>query len=388
MTHALRNLLLAALLLAACDGLGRPLVDSTRGGGSRSTTSCETLLTCPRAVPSITVADFSFELPARCTEQPVLTLDTRQLLARGHCQCERLQLSIGSGDVLDELLSDLTFEDCTLELLAAQPAALRLERLSARRSRLELTGSVTLIITDAALLDEVAVGNRSPSPGAVPRLVVEQSRAHALLVEDVMEVELVRSELSLSRLITSKLSAESSLLSECIVTADWFGGVDLTLDGVLLAASGGSLSASRAARLSLSGCQSFLLAGTTAVQSQLLGCSELLRLYGSSLKSSLVNGPIESDGTSFFESKFGVGATTQLTAWETQIDVSAFCDGVDLLWLGSGTVRCSTCTGPLERPDAEVCQAEEEGFRSAQNMCRSLSEIAVCNQPFPGRQRP
>lgn len=370
-----------------CDGVGRGLVDTTTAAPRREADlTCRDTPTCagPAAAWVSPRANLR-EFPELCQLAPSRTIEPDRLLAGSSCECERWRIELG--DRQDPaILRDLTMKDCTLEIAATRPAGIRLEKLQADSLSLMLDGPVELTIADQTSLDSTSVS--ATSTGTPAHLALVEVAAQDLDVAGV-DANLVRTSLQRSRVQATSLTMESVLLEDVMLESGSLVGIDARFHTVEIATELGSLSGSGGSHLVLSNCDAFLIADSELEQSQLHACQTVLRLYDSTIDSSVLNGAVESDGSDIRGTRLGLGGAARLTAWATAIFGTVFCSETAALRLGSATIKCSACEGQLDAPDGDVCsQGGASSAALSKNECESLQAVQECTSPFPRRGRP
>ncbi len=337
---------LSLLLLAACkgEGLGRPVVDRSREG--RGSQSCEN--DRPLHCDDVIGAPKELDVGVRGTAGlPACVLGARLAGARitGTLQSCRLALDASMFD-------EFEIVDATLENVLIQ-----------------LDGQVRLRIVESSTYQVTIEGGAAADPER-PSLVQISHSDLAWTQIDAELLELISSVLNLVALDVGRLSA-----------------VDIKTKDSLLLARQATISAGSLNATQVGGGETLLVAGTKTINCRFAAGEGVTRLYDTEVTGGIVDGQLESDVSTFSDSRFGVDASTVLHGWFTSINSSVLCSGLEQVRYSGGNISCSRCEGPLRSADADVCTDVFVSTFEDNSRCDALSEPPLCEM-FPRDARP
>jgi hypothetical protein len=151
------------------------------------------------------------------------------------------------------------------------------------------------------------------------------------------------------------------------------------------------LSASTLVQVHVDRCGSLMLSFSNFQDGELPACrDEPLRVYGSTVSQSTVDGAIDSDHSGWTQTRLGVHAPTDLLAWNGTFDHVNFCAHARSARMGDtgNEVRCSDCDALALSPEP-LCEVPNGVVVIKGNLCDALSPRPVpdCEGPAPPRPR-
>jgi len=411
--------LLAAFTLAACDGVGRSLVDI-----EKSLPSPGLKLECRK--PPICAAYAPIELPVNIPGKLVLPvslvgcegrvevcapdiaadedagtddcgeprdLSELEMLAGQDVACRELSFAIPDDGAATWSVPRLRLSRVNLSIEAKRAVTIELPEALIADAFIQLRGPITLAISNARGVTDARVRSGLSASGA-PIVMLRESKAERLAMAGrdggtfEGEVRIVRSELVDSQLNARSIELESVAVTKSQIEAERFDATDVRFDIARLFFTRARISATDLNIVEIARCGALSLLQSAAATSSFAACSdEPARMYGSKLHEVWVNGAIEADKTVFDVARFGVADSVEILGWDANINVSMFCGADDRLQLSGGLVECTACDGDSLAEDESVCNMPM-GFRSQRNSCMNLIRAPMCWPPLPVRMRP
>jgi hypothetical protein len=414
-------LLTLATMLAACDGVGRSLVDRQDLVGPPDPLGCTTdIPSCDQElagsgstlvdeVPALRVAaDPACEGPVAelCAREPELPGgelpapvedcpvpfsveqgDPRELASLA---CRALRIVAEGEAGKDRLVIEhAVWQHVHVAVQSVRPLIVELAVAELNDVRIELTGPVTLHLQHAELRGVQVLGR---SVGATtPALTMEEGTSNDLTVRGETagfpgRVGLVRSTLRRGWLGAQALDLESVQVRDARIQAELFDADDAELQDVSLLLDEGRAVFSSLHRSKLEECGALTLISVQVMDSMLGPCTrDRLRAYSVFAQQSALVGQIESEGSDFRDSWFGSEVPTQLVSWGSLFQRVAMCSQTQATFGSNNAITCSTCV-----PDASLCHDPEENISLHLNECPLLVDMPSCKAPLgePGRPRP
>lgn len=403
------------LVLAACDGVGRALVeegfDDQIDDLQCAIMECRPAKFTPLKIaepnaPDVGCAPSAPEQcePASETEpglgqgdvgvcRRTLSLDDDQidLTAIRRLSCGRARLvrtQSGSGAVVQIDGARWTQLDVSVETV--DPMTLELTSASLSQIQLRISGPVTVRVLDRAIATDLLVSSDSPS-AAVDFLDanVTSVRLGDEQAEFAGRLAITRSKITRANLVARDLTLESVELTSARVTAENLHWVDVTARQVKLSADTAVISASRLAAFEVLRCGLLAIHRTTLTSYAIPACSDgPTRLFGATLARGNLDGAFDVDDSTINGSVFGVSDTTDLKLWDTNLSSVNFCAGTDhVVVAGQASFDCAACqeldgTGvPID-----ACRQADNKLLFLKS-CRVLDVAPTCD-PTPIRMRP
>ncbi len=378
--------LLVALPTLACDGLGRPLVDRT-------------------AVPEGVASDMCLEV-AGCAPPERLASPLLEISPVALAECARpttsseepspffcAELHSSDSEPGSELFApDIQITRSNWLIEASTPLEVNLSHAVLRDVWIALRGPVTLRVSDHSDLTDVRISMVEDE--GEPRMVLEDSDALRLLVgsrdeAQVGSVSFTRARLQYAQVAARDIAVESVVSEWAVLNANRLRTVDLSDTGGRLSFDDGLFAASNFLLTDFARCGTASHASSTIEECMFDPCSAApLRLYGSHLLKSFVDGEVESDESDWMWVRFGARAPTELMAWASSFQNINLCEHSKTVRLGeNGAILCSHCDGRKKReiicqlPGAEVVLEDNDA-------CPALTKAADCQAPLPIRERP
>ena len=322
---------------SACD-VGRPVVDSLiiKGG----------LAEC-------------FALPPEC-DKPLPSTGVNPAISN--------LVDLPACDLGEGGLTDVTLRGCELEL-PSDDDALTLENANLQ--------DVLLVARDAKMLQIVT--------STLSRVKVRGSGEDAAFEGAIV---VTHSKLSNVDARSERLELVSTRVFASLIHADGLLALDVNFESTVLEASNLELSAVRLRSSHVRSCDRLLLASGGVTAARFDACSEIARIYDTELDDATLDGPIESDGSTFARCRFGLNDPTWLTAWNTSLDQNFLCEHTLSLRMSGGSVVCTGCEGPLDEDEGELCGDELRLPHLDKNACLALEAEPLSCSPFPERPRP
>lgn len=371
-----------------CEGVGRPLVDSTTGGRDSNPMSAM----CPES-PECLPAEISRRPRAKIRKGPI-DLDTCatmgvSVIAAPRIECAEVAWS--EADLSESIPPGLVLSNSNLTISVTRPTTLTLDTAELTNVWLSLRGPVKLRLGAQSTLSRVHV-ELFHEQGS-PSLEVGDTSLTSVAIEGARESSMASATFTRARLSNVELSLPQTQLRSVWATQLIVDGpeldvvdleaseTDLTFDRATLAAS--SLTSTRILR-----CGSLSLARSSLEGSSLVACSDgPARVYDSSIIESLVDGAIDSDMSMWSAVIFGGREATELNAWDSLFGSVSFCAKTfDLRFAGLSSIACSVCEGREE--SAVSCERDRDKVQSEGNRCPALEALEVCGDGFPRRERP
>lgn len=334
--------LLSALALCACEGIGRELIYGPKQGRAKE-------IKCDADLPEC-------ELP-----RPVATFTQFVPKDQSLPPCKL------SGEGLAR--SRVGLSDCALRIEAAEPVVRELTEATLFRVRIELVGAASLRLHDSFLSGCAVVAEEGES-GRMGSLEVSHSRLTSVDAH------------------VGQLDLLSSVVQGSTLAADWLVATDLEMTSSELSVGDGLISASLLLFSAIPQCDALLLAGSIARNVRIAACTGVTRIYEGAFTRVQLDGTIEADRAAIAEATFGLEAETSLLSYRTSVNVVMFCDQFQTLRTSTGTLSCAGCEGPLAEGEPDACMEQfhdtsvDEG-----NLCEALVVLPACDS-FPRRTRP
>jgi hypothetical protein len=403
------------VLLAACDGVGRALVESGPEGGMDDLQcvpiECRPAKFVPLNIaeprpPDVKCAPPSPEQcePASETEPGLdhasagvcrrkLSLDDDQidLEAIRSLSCGRARLvrtQHGAGAVVQVDGARWTQLDLTVETV--DPLTLELSSAWLMQLQLRVSGPVTLRVVEPAVVNDLLLSTDSPAASVdLSNAEVTSVRLGDDQTEFAGTLSIARSKITDANVLARDLVLESVELTRARVTAKNLHWVDVTARQAQLAADTAVISASRLSTFQVVRCGLLSLHRTSLASYAIPACSDgPTRLYEATMDRGNLDGAFDADASSIENSIFGVSDATDLKLWDTSLSRVNFCAGTDhVVIAGQATFECAACreldgTGV---PIDACLQADNELLFL--KSCRVLDVAPVC-EPEPIRMRP
>lgn len=387
------------LALAACDGLGEPVVGRLgRFDDSPQPMCMGPEIDCDRPIAAATgAARLAPVLPAaHCPDgiSPAACSDTQasgctralQLVAGRPLEapaqaCVTLELDLAQGSDHGEL-GKLSLRASRLVVRATQPSAFVLSDVDLRAVAIELDGPITLRLSGA--LDEVSVvGDQALA------VTLSESTVSKLSVALAGALRVERSTLEDSQLAADTLTLETVQLRALSADAARLIGIELRGERLRIDVADLSLSGLDVGGLVLARCERALLMNARLDAPQLGACTERLRAHDSSFIEARAWGTIESVHTGWHHAHFGAaGGASTLELWGGALANSVLCTGLTRLTRTEDVIAlCNDCT-ELPAPGSLLCavDAPAQALTSEQDGGVSASGNEACpqlDQPLP-----
>jgi hypothetical protein len=413
-------LALVLACVAACDGLGRAVVDH------------EPL---PPVIPPAELAD-CFEM--QC-EEPILELELPSSVVTGlhrpdlsfcgteHDACALAakapeiddtgcrngvlrdprvldgesvycgDLSLPMADEAGECaarVEGLVVERGVVRIQSERACELELPGLVARDVRIELSGPVTLVIGERAELKDAAFVGVRTTDGA-PLLEIDLSVAERTVIGDDEApfegmVSLRRSSLEDSSLRAEEVALESTVFLRAQVHADLMDAVDAVFAAALLDFGSALIAGSSFDRAEIRSCRALLITGSVVYNAVLRGCGdELLRIYNSTVGRSILNGRLELDSANVEFVQLGMHGTTELVQFGGIINKAAVCEQVSSYRPGAlADATCFTCVEHALDEGGACALSDDVGVVVSAALCEAVADVEMCEGEDLMRQRP
>ncbi len=427
--RALSRLSLCALMIAACDRVGEPLVDRLpEDSHERPVLECTMAPRCDARAPSedthppvevrpidlfacgttrsrscvlreaaigVETATSGAEGEADAGVEPELAVSSCAELGleANVVQCETLELLAEGGD---HVISELALHDVNLSVRASRPTTLTLEGATLDAVFVELQGPTTLRVRGARLVDDLRAVTSADGEGQ-PRLElldVDASRVQVGRVDAAFEgaLRFDQVELQDAQLLADRLDLESSALDGGRIEARHLSTTDVQISSATLALQEAVLSASKLTGVTFESCDTLALIASTLRASTLVPCSgPPVRVYESAVIASRADGRFESDGSHWEGVAFGAAADTELIGFSSGLQSVNFCEGARGPKLGGDlAVHCSSCDGWSTdvTPACRIPGSRDPNARSNYCPLLDVTTFGLCAEPVPERDRP
>ncbi len=417
-TAVLASAVLAGFAFAACETVGRSLVETIPEGGEddlRCTPFECTEITMPSSTP-ITAADTSPNLdlcqtPSRDRCDPVTETGPSPVRGRlGTCvsthaiddgrfdpdavrslTCMRLRLQSTQPNADGVLrIEGVTWSRVELEVESSQPFTLELAGAALDRVQVQLRGPITFRLVDGQALSGVALAAESPSASVEFRA----SDATKLGIGDASgsfagRVHMTRTTVKVAQLYAREIALETVGIQDARLEAERVRFVDVTSRGLDLAFREAVLSASRLTQTDVESCGALGVYGSTVLGYRIPACSDAeTRLVSSSFSRGSVDGDLLVDDAKFERGLFGLNEPTDLQLWDVGLVDTNFCSNTDRVVIaGKTSAVCGLCREmDGSRVSVDPC-VHEEADPNFLKCCVALDEAPVCSPP-PERMRP
>jgi hypothetical protein len=402
--------------LGGCDGVGRALV----GKGSEAASndlSCEPTPCVDTPVSALRIPEPTPFGTTECTPPaPELCEPAGEIepLLEGERPggCRRT-LSLDDDAFDAEALRNLSCGRARLVRTQAGPATLRVEGADWSRIDLDLQtadpvtlelvapvrfqqlivrmrGPFTLRVSETDVVRDIHVASDSPDAS----VTLEKTELRAVRFGDEQAqfegvLSVTRSKLDQVNLAARELRFETVGLIEARVRADHLQWVDVTGRRVELTIRSAIVSSSNFIDFRVKQCELLGLYNVDLTTYFIPTCSAgPTRLFNSNLNRGSLDGAIDSDRTQLTQTIFGLHDTTDLLAWDTNLDQVNFCSSSDHVTVaGKGTFSCATCReldGSQVPLDACVHEESQTLFLKT---CGAIFVAPDCD-PTPDRMRP
>lgn len=411
----LRWLICACLLLAACDGVGRALVDRGPGEGGDGP-GCPIMECRPTGFLPLMPLD-PYGPTDRCTEpspaqcepanetepgldpaaagacRHVYSLDDDEvdLDALRGLACGNVRLVRTQPEPASFRIEDANWIDLDLEIESASALTLEVARPFLTQTRLRIIGPVTVRVLETRALHDVVVMSES----AAAAIDVTDAAAQAIRLGDegdefAARITMTRSTLERVQIFARDLSFETVGLSQARVTAENLHWVDVTSRGVKLAVGTAVISASRLSEVEVLSCDVLDIHRSSLSAYAIPACSvDPTRLFESTLTRGTLDGTFDADNAQIVNSVFGANDATDLLLWDTRLSVVNFCAGTNHVVLAgksaTGCSRCQELDGSQVPIDA--CREPNNDKLVVSSFCELLYLAPDCD-PAPERMRP
>jgi len=411
-----------------CNGVGRPLIDREPPAklGKFGMPECSDVAVCEddsvplpepaglRKVEPVALDRCGATIASCDMQQPDPTHGDTQRVKACTLQVEQVAKATLA-------LSQRRFECTSLHLdLGDEGGVLAIDQLQVIASNLSVTSKVPLsIIFTRSLFDDVWFEVDGPislhfddtDDLASTRLVLggadsassielRESRATFLTVSTADErhegsLRATRMALSGAQIQASSVTLESVYAEHTAIIAERLQVADADFYDAAIEANQAVISAATLNASYLAACGETTLAGSTVQSSRLVSCeSGQLRVYGSTVVDSAVDGSVQGDQARFLRTRFGAFETTEVTGWDSKVSHSNFCEHSTALRFGGGEsqIDCSACDG--RKQHALSCDINEGPERDGpqtrlvKNDCPTLQMLDHCDNPLPERERP
>ncbi len=411
--------LLACAILAcsaaACDGVGRPIVDKVPPDNMYPMACPVKIANCTDAHPPLepVVARRAPEVLGSCA-QPMATCTNPtspgEALEIQSCElnttidanfappsfnlgCARLELR-APATVSSLRWSEPAAHKAVIAIHAEQPLTLELVRAEISQTNFELDGPITLRILEQSKLSVVHI--TGTHPGA--QVELSELRADTLTLADFAgSAHVERAQLTDGQLIARQLSIEASNVTQLAIKTERLSAVELKGGGVALETNRGSLAELELSGLRLQACDSVLVVSSLLRESVFWPCrDEPLRVDLSQVSDSTVMGALVGRRSLWDKVTFGPDTDTSLELWNGSVRFSSLCAGVRSASLGGvDPVVCNACE-PLAAPEQTLCVTPTDaspeffpipGFPPLSQLdvlnprCPTLDMLPACDPP-------
>jgi hypothetical protein len=312
------------------------------------------------------------------------------------CTAQRFD-AVADADAPDLVkLRRAVWRHSNVAITGMRPITLELEAATLEDVWIELSGPITLRVTEDSTLTNVRMRTRDDRAGA-PRIDLRDSHAQNLAVapeEDDAFASLTLARMHLdhadlrARDVTMESVAGGGMRIDAVelTSADgWFNSVDFVFDRALIA----SLTANK---VNVSRCGKLTIVNGTFERATLTPCTDgPMRVYGATINYSLIDGDVDGDHALFEFDRFGVHEDLEITGWDTTFTAVNFCRHTKAVRFGNlPAVTCSECADDKSDVDPHACQAPATMVTSRKNFCEVLNErpMPLCPAPEPERERP
>lgn len=404
------------LALAACDGVGRALVEAGNDGASDGLTcepiECRDILFAPLAFPeprapnltqctprSPALCDPSSETEPGLDRNPAgacrrtLSLDDDAFDADAmrSLSCTKARLvrtQSGSGAILR--IEDASWTQLDLDIETSDPVTLELVSPQLIEVQIHVRGPVTLRVLDTKEVHDWTVATDSPAATVdLQNTEVKTIRLGDPQAQFVGRLAIVRSLIAQATINARDLLLETVGLNDSRITAEHTQWFDVTSRRTKLSAGTAVISASRLTEIEVERCEFLSLHRSNLAAYAIPACSAgPTRLFETTLNRGSLQGAIDADGSRITETVFGMHDTTDLLLWGTSLVRVNFCAGTDHVAVaGEGSFLCATCReldGTGVPIDACLHEENETSFVKS---CGVLAVAPAC-EPTPLRMRP
>jgi hypothetical protein len=380
---------------SGCDGIGEPIVD-------RRIPKPPTLGKCGSEPPACAAPERAFVLDAgvpegaRPIDLPACAGGAADCAAgdagAGDAGVEQMRIVADDGS-MPPSLRDARLSNTNLSIESTTPSVFTLEHCWLEDVYVRLDGPVTLRIAEPTSLARVGIASAA---GSGARVEVSDAAAVELAVGDAARgfdgaLHVARSTLDVTRLAATSIELDNVDAELIEITAHDLITTDTRLTAARVGAERAVLSASTLVQVHVDRCGSLMLSFSNFQDGELPACrDEPLRVYGSTVSQSTVDGAIDSDHSGWTQTRLGVHAPTDLLAWNGTFDHVNFCAHARSARMGDtgNEVRCSDCDALALSPEP-LCEVPNGVVVIKGNLCDALSPRPVpdCEGPAPPRPR-
>lgn len=389
--------------IAACEGLGRPIVDHVPHVPLGPPPEPECVPASCADSPLDTLSDMTVtelrELdasacPASERRQSEL-LEDPTTLDRATRSCAELQVELPS--VPGECALAITALDVShvsLTIRASAACSMSLSGLRAFATRIRLEGPIALRIDRESRLTDVGISGVATQMGE-PSLTLDAMSAERTAIGDAAQpfegvVSARDTYLRDSSVTASDGRLETTLFDRTALDLARLTTVDAFFERSVIDVGDAVISASRLETSELRSCDSLVLVESSVISSVLRGCgTRPYRIFESLVEDSVVEGVIESDSTRFQRARFGLHVATDLVMFSGGVSQSAFCEHADRYRFGaSAGVSCSSCIAGSVFEQRGVCALPDaDRGDDGPVHCEAFVLEEPCAAPLPARMR-
>jgi hypothetical protein len=410
----IRWLASVCLVLAACDGVGRALVeeglDDQVDDLQCAILQCRTAKFTPLIIPepNAPVVGCAPPAPEQCepaseTEPGLgqggvsvcrrkLSLDDDQIdldaIRRLSCGRARLvRTQSGSGAVVQ--IDGARWTQLDLSVETVDPLTLELTSAWLTQIQLRISGPVSVRVLNPTVATDLLVSTDSPSASVdFLNADVISVRLGDEQAEFAGRLAITRSKITKANLVAHDLTLESVELTRARVMAENLHWVDVTARQAKLSADTALISASRLAAFEVLRCGLLSIHDTSLSSYAIPACSDgPTRLFASTLARGNLDGAFDVDGSTINTSVFGVSDTTDLKLWDTNLSSVNFCAGTDhVVIAGQASFDCAACQ-ELDGTGVPIDACLQSDKLLFLKSCRVLDVAPTC-YPTPIRMRP
>jgi hypothetical protein len=292
-------------------------------------------------------------------------------------------------------LRGAVWRDSNVAITSMHPIALELEAATLQDVWIDLSGPITLRVTEDSSMSNVRMQLRELSAGE-PRVDLRDSHAGDLAIapaEDLAtgSLALARMHLDHADLRARDLTFESAAANDLRVDAvqftsadGWYNGIELGFDRAIIASM-------TAHQVTVSRCGMLTLVNGTFEHATVVPCTDgPTRVYGATIDYAKIDGDVDGDHAYFDHVRFGVDEDLAINGWDSTFSAVNFCSHTRAVRFGNlPTVRCSECADTTHDVDPHACKAPETRVTQTLNFCQALQAdpLPVC-MPVPERERP